>query len=144
VISLLGGQQVSDNFIPILDIIGDALDVLLLIVVGDLNVSPIGLQVNCLDLSKALIFCGECRLYDTRDIVLPARWSVIFGTVSRIVDSQSPGQGPVEISIYTFHVCKSNPFPQDHLVESADEECIKKASVEDGQTNHSADEFEVI
>lgn len=50
----------------------------------------------------------------------------------------------MKVCVDPFHICKRHFLPQDHLVESANEECIEKASVEDSQAYHSADEFEVI
>jgi len=50
----------------------------------------------------------------------------------------------VEVRVYAFHVCKSDPFPQDHLIKRANEERIEESSVEDSQPDNSADEFEVV
>ena len=50
----------------------------------------------------------------------------------------------MQILIYSFHILKTDLFPQHPLVESSNEEGIQEATVEDSQTNHSADELEVI
>jgi len=74
----------------------DALDVLLLVVISHLNISPIGLQVNGLDLSKALVFRGECRLYDTCDIVLSVEmvsYSLRLFQRNRLTESRSKSGG---------------------------------------------------
>lgn len=57
---------------------------------------------------------------------------------------QCPCQIAVQILIHTFHILKTDLLPQHHLVESSNEEGIQEATVEDSQTNHSADELEVI
>lgn len=50
----------------------------------------------------------------------------------------------MEHRINPFHVCQCYFFPQYHLVEGANEEGVKKSSMEDGQTDHPTDEFEVV
>lgn len=50
----------------------------------------------------------------------------------------------MQILIHTFHILKTDLLPQHHLVESSNEEGIQETTVEDSQTNHSADELEVI
>lgn len=50
----------------------------------------------------------------------------------------------MELSINPFHVCECYFFPQYHLVEGANEEGVKESSMEDGQTDHPANEFEVV
>lgn len=50
----------------------------------------------------------------------------------------------MQILIHTFHILKTDLLPQHHLVESSNEEGIQESTVEDSQTNHSADELEVI
>lgn len=50
----------------------------------------------------------------------------------------------MEFHINTFHVCECHFFPQYHLIEGANEEGIKESSMEDGQTNHPTDKFEVV
>jgi hypothetical protein len=50
----------------------------------------------------------------------------------------------VQIFIHTLHILKGNLLPQHHLVESSDEEGIQETTMENSQTDHSADELEVI
>jgi hypothetical protein len=50
----------------------------------------------------------------------------------------------VEICIDSLHIGQHYLLSQYHLVERANEECIQKAPVEDCQSNHATDEFEVI
>jgi hypothetical protein len=50
----------------------------------------------------------------------------------------------VQIFIHTLHVLKSDLLPQHHLVESSNEEGIQETTMEDSQTDHSANELEVI
>jgi hypothetical protein len=50
----------------------------------------------------------------------------------------------VQILIHTLHILKSDLLPQHHFVESSNEEGIQETTVEDSQTNHSADELEVV
>ena len=49
----------------------------------------------------------------------------------------------MEIRIDTLHILESNLLPQDHLVESTNEECVQEASVENGQTNDTTNELEI-
>jgi hypothetical protein len=57
---------------------------------------------------------------------------------------QDPHQASIEFTIHGFHVGDSNTLVQDHLVERDNEEGIQEAAMEDGQTNDTANEFEVI
>lgn len=50
----------------------------------------------------------------------------------------------MEVCIDPFQVCKRYFLPQDHLVESADKECVKETSMEDGQTDYPPNELEVV
>lgn len=50
----------------------------------------------------------------------------------------------MQVLIHTLHILKSDLLAQHHLIEGSDEEGIQEAAVEDSQTNHSADELEVI
>jgi hypothetical protein len=50
----------------------------------------------------------------------------------------------MEISIYTFHVLKSNLLPQDHFVKRSDKEGIQETAMENGQTNNASNELEVV
>lgn len=50
----------------------------------------------------------------------------------------------MQIFVNTFHILKGHLLPKHHLVECTDEERIQETTVENRQTNHTADEFEVI
>jgi len=50
----------------------------------------------------------------------------------------------VEVSIDTLHIRQNYLLPQNHLVKRSNEEGIQKASVEDGQTDYTTNELEVI
>lgn len=50
----------------------------------------------------------------------------------------------MQILIHTFHILKTDFLAQHHLVESSNKEGIQETTVEDSQTNHSADELEII
>jgi hypothetical protein len=104
-----------------------SLDVFLLVLIGDLDILPIRLQINRDRLSESLILGGEGEIQDASDIIV-----------------KHPRQIAVEIRIDTFHILEGNLLPQDHLVKRTDEERVQEASVEDGQTDDTANEFEVI
>lgn len=50
----------------------------------------------------------------------------------------------MELSIHTLHISQADLLLQDHLVEGADEECIKEATMENCEANDSADKLEVV
>ena len=50
----------------------------------------------------------------------------------------------MEVRIHTLHILEGDLLPQDHLVESSDKEGIQEPAVEDGQTNNTTNELEVI
>lgn len=50
----------------------------------------------------------------------------------------------MEIGVDTFKVCKRYFLSQDHLVESTYKKCIEESSMEDSQTDHAANKFEVV
>ena len=50
------------------------LDVFLFIFVGHFNVPSVRLQIDSLNLSKTLVFCRKCRLYNAFDVVFPAQF----------------------------------------------------------------------
>ena len=62
----------------------------------------------------------------------------------RRIDSQHPGHTTMKLGIDTLEIGERNLLPQDHLVETDDEVGIEEASVEDGETEDTADELEVI
>jgi hypothetical protein len=45
---------------------------------------------------------------------------------------QHPCEIPVEIGINSLHIRQYDLLPQDHLVESSNEECVQESPVEDG------------
>lgn len=57
---------------------------------------------------------------------------------------QSPRQIAMQIFINTLHVLQRHLLSQHHLVECADEERVQESTVEDGQTNDTADKLEVV
>lgn len=50
----------------------------------------------------------------------------------------------MEIFIDTLHILEGNLLAQHHLVEGPDEERIEEATVEDRQTDDSANELKVV
>ena len=50
----------------------------------------------------------------------------------------------MEVGVYPFHIREYDLLSKYHLVESTDEEGVEESSVEDGKTNNSANEFEVV
>jgi hypothetical protein len=114
--------------LPIQAIAGlqNSLDVFLLVLVRHFNVSATLLQVNDDLLSESLIVNREGRVDDVGNVVL-----------------HGPCECAVELGVDTLHVGEGNPLLQNHLVESANEECVQEASVENGQTNDTTNELEV-
>lgn len=102
------------------------LDVFLLVLVRHLNVPAAFFEVNNDLLTEALIVDRESGVDDISDVVL-----------------HGPGERAVKLGVDTLHVDKGHLLLEDHLVESADEERVQEASVEDGQTDDTANELEV-
>lgn len=50
----------------------------------------------------------------------------------------------MEISIYTLHVLQRHLLSQHHLVESANEEGVQKAAVENGEADNSTNKLEIV
>jgi hypothetical protein len=50
----------------------------------------------------------------------------------------------MEISVDTLHILQSDLLPQDHLVKSANEKRNQEATVENGKTDNTSDELEVV
>ena len=50
----------------------------------------------------------------------------------------------VNISVHTLHILEHDLLPQNHLVERANEKCVKESSVEYSQAHHPTNEFEVV
>ena len=50
----------------------------------------------------------------------------------------------MEIRIDTLHILEGDLLPQDHLVESSNEEGIQETAVENGQTNNTTNELEIV
>lgn len=50
----------------------------------------------------------------------------------------------MQILVHALHILETDLLPQHHLVEGSDEEGIQETTVEDSQTDHPADELEVI
>lgn len=50
----------------------------------------------------------------------------------------------MEVRIDTLHVLECDLLPQDHLVESSNEEGIQETAVENGQTNNTTNELEIV
>ena len=49
----------------------------------------------------------------------------------------------MEVCIDTLHVLEGDLLPQDHLVESSNEEGVQETAVENGQTNNTTNELEI-
>ena len=50
----------------------------------------------------------------------------------------------MEVRVNTLHICQRDSLSEDHLVECADEESIKEASMENRKTYYAANELEVV
>jgi hypothetical protein len=50
----------------------------------------------------------------------------------------------VEVLIDTLHILQSDLLPKHHLVEGANEEGVEEPTVENGESYHTTDEFEII
>jgi hypothetical protein len=105
----------------------DLLNVFLLVFIRHLDVLAILLEVKGNCLAKSLIVSRECKIQDPVDIVI-----------------QCPRQVTMEISVDTLHILQSDLLPQDHLVKSANEKRIQEATVENGKTDNTSDELEVV
>lgn len=50
----------------------------------------------------------------------------------------------MQVLIDTLHILEGHLLPQHHLVEGADEEGVQETTMENRQTDYSADELEVV
>jgi hypothetical protein len=50
----------------------------------------------------------------------------------------------VEVLVDTLHILQSDLLPKHHLVEGANEERIEEPAVENGESDHTTDELEII
>src|SRR4051794_35068568 len=85
------------------------------------------LQFHGLRLAKLLVVNGEGLIQNV--------CYVIF---------QSPRQIFVVLFVNAFHVLNGDLLPQHHLVEGTNKEGIQESAMEDGQSNNSANELEVV
>jgi hypothetical protein len=103
------------------------LDVFLLVLLCHLNLPSTGLQVNLDHFSESLLGRRERIINHVRDIIL-----------------QHPRQSAMQLGVHTLQVGKRNLLLQDHLVETDDKVGIEESTVEDSETENTADEFEVV
>lgn len=135
-INEFGGNELVESSDESLELIVDTLpdspvdhefDVLLFVFVCDLDVSSTRFEVLHLCLSKSLIFRGE---------------GLFQHTLNRVV--KHPLKTAVEIGVHTLHVWERDGLVEHHFVQGTNEECIEKTTVENGKTDDTADEFEVV
>ncbi len=130
-----------------------SLDVFLLVVFGDGDISATWLEIDGDHLAESLLGRAERIVDDIRDIVLPEqagaiskllRWEYDLRLQGFVANSQHPGEAAVQLDIHTLQIRKSNLFLQDHFVEADDEVRVEESTVEDAETKHASNELEVI
>jgi len=104
-----------------------SLDVFALVLISDFDVVTARLQLNADSLAKPLVVGGESEFQGISDVVV-----------------QHPFQIAMEVSIDTLHILQRNLLPKNHLVEGSNEECVQETTVEDGQTNNTSNELEIV
>lgn len=102
-------------------------DVFLLVLVGNLDITSAWLEVLHISHSESLIFGGEGLLQNTLDRVI-----------------EHPLKTAVEVGIDSLHIGQCNGLVKHHLVQCTNEECIKETTMENSKTDYTANEFEVI
>jgi hypothetical protein len=50
----------------------------------------------------------------------------------------------VEVLIHALHILDGYLLPQHHLVERSNKERVQESAMEDGETDDTPDEFEVV
>jgi hypothetical protein len=120
------------------------LDVFPLVLVRDFNLLTAWLHLDADSFSEPLVFRRKRKFKCVRDIVVPAPWLAAISKKKYFLYLQHPFQVSVEISIHTLHILQRHLLPQNHLVESSDKESIQKSAVENGQTNNTTNELEVV
>jgi len=103
------------------------LDVVLLVVLGDLDITSAFLQVYRDDFSKVLLGDRERVLDDIGDVVL-----------------QHPRQTSVKSGVDTLEILERDLLLEDLLVERDDEVRVEETTVENTEANTSTNEFEVV
>lgn len=124
---------------------GNILDIFLLVIVGDFNIPSSRLEVNSVLLTKDLILDGKVLENDVINIVLTREMvsQLRFSLQQAQVHSQHPSKSPEIIGIDTLHIRQCNLFPQNHLVECTNEECIQETSVENSKTDYPSNKLKV-
>lgn len=117
---------------------------MLLVLVGDYDILSTGHKINRFALAKLLIVYGECQVDDALNIIVPETCQSPRIKITGVCNLQHPRQIAMELFIYTLHILHQNLLPQHHFVESADEERIQEAAVENRQADDTADEFEIV
>ena len=122
------------------------LDVFLLVLLSDFDISASRLQVDCYDVAELIVVGGEGEIEDVGDVVVAKNEHNCEHAAIKlyVINLQNPLQTPVEFCVDTFHIGNGDLLVQDHLVEGDDEEGVQEAAVEDSQTDHATDEAEVV
>lgn len=103
------------------------LDIFTLILFRDLDFATAWLQIDRDDFTEPVVIRREREVKHIGDIIV-----------------EHPLQTAMEIGVDTLHVSDRNLLVENHLVKRHDEEGIEEATVEDGQTDDTANEAEVI
>jgi hypothetical protein len=108
------GQEIVDLLLDRLDesVLDNALDIVLLVLLGDGDVAAVLDQVDDLLLAKVVSFDGEGLSNNIRDIIL-----------------QHPEQRLVVVQIQRFHILDRDSPAEDLLVNSAREMTVQNASL---------------
>lgn len=125
------------------------LNVLRLVLIGDGDVPTTRDQINSGSLAELLIIDGKGEFDDPFNVIIPVSKRSAFEQPSRQFsqtngDLQSPSQISVQVLIDTFHILQGDLLSQHHLVECTNEERVQEATVEDGKTDHTSNELEVV
>jgi hypothetical protein len=118
------------------------LNIFVLVLVRDLNVIASWFQLDADSLTESLIVGRKGELQCVGNVVVPTFISLAPNNDENIL--QHPFQVTMKISIDTLHILECDLLSQDHLVEGTDEEGVQEAAMEDGQTDNTSDELEVI
>jgi hypothetical protein len=115
------------EFVEVRYVSENVLNVFALILVRDRDITSTWLQVDRPSFTKLFVFDRESLVQNVCDVIF-----------------QGPGQVLVVLLVDALHIVDVDFLAQHHLVECTDEERVEEATMEDGKTDHTTNEFEIV
>ena len=114
----------------------------MLVLVGNFDVFTAWLELDADSFTESLVIGRKSQFKRIGNVVVTAR--VSFGLTIAMSYLQHPLQVTMEISIHTLHVLQGDLLPQNHLVKRSNKEGVQETAVENGQTNNTTNELEIV